>query len=85
MDAKPSHGEETPMSDPGREENGHGEPGLDAVRRRLAEIQESKRGRVRWTVSRKTAEMAIVALDEPSPPRKKSAKPRRRKRHKRLL
>jgi hypothetical protein len=88
MRANPSHGEETPMSDSGHEE-GSGEPGLDAVRRRLTEIQETKRDRVRWNVSRKTAEMALVALEDfaPPPPKKKlgGGKARRRKRRKRLL
>jgi hypothetical protein len=82
MRAKPSHGEETPMSDSGQE----GEPGLDAVRRRLTEIQETKRDHMRWDVSRRTAEMALVALDDFAPPKKKAiGKARRRKRHKRLL
>jgi hypothetical protein len=59
---------------------------IEEVRRRLEEIQRQKRGRVRWTMSRRTAEMALVALDPtPAAPRRKSAKGRRRKRHKRLL
>jgi hypothetical protein len=61
---------------------------IDAVRRRLEEIQQHKRGRVRWSVSRHTAELALVALDEPGPTREppaKSGKTRRRKRRKRLL
>ena len=61
---------------------------IDEVRRRLEEIQQHKRGRVRWSVSRHTAELALVALDERRPAREapaKSGKSRRRKRRKRLL
>ncbi|HEY4128999.1 MAG TPA: hypothetical protein VGM50_00160 [Gemmatimonadaceae bacterium] len=73
----------------GPQQDAQGEPDLEAVRQRLAEIQETKRGRVRWTVSRKTAEMALVALEDFGPPSKGSGsgsgKARRRKRFKRLL
>ena len=58
---------------------------LAEVQRRLAEIRLRKRGRIRWTVGARTAELAIGALvgrpDKPRP----AAKARRRKRHKRLL
>jgi len=57
------------------------------VQRRLREIRKHKRGEVRWTVSSRTAELAIdaiAALHRPKPaPR--NAKSRRRKRTKRLL
>jgi hypothetical protein len=60
---------------------------LEEVQQRLKEIQSRKRGRVRWNISRHTAEMALDAIlpsvreEEP----RKSAKSRRRKRRKRLL
>jgi hypothetical protein len=58
---------------------------LDAVKERLAEIRRRKRGRIRWHVSKHTAELALGALLD-SPARSgRSAKCRRRKRHKRLL
>jgi hypothetical protein len=80
MRVKTSDGEDARVSD---SEN------IEEVRRRLEEIQQKKRGRVRWSVSRHTAELALVALDEASPlaspSRAKSGKARRRKRHKRLL
>jgi len=56
----------------------------DEVQRRLAEIQQRKRGRVRWNVSRHTAEIAIEAITGPKQPAR-SGKSRRRKRKKRLL
>lgn len=60
---------------------------LDAVAKRLRDIQRRKRGHVRWSVSRHTAERAIEAirLDEEKTPYRRSAKSRRRKRSKRLL
>jgi predicted fused transcriptional regulator/phosphomethylpyrimidine kinase len=58
---------------------------LAAVKERLDEIQRRKRGRVRWSVSKHTAELALGAL-APRPDRQnRSSKSRRRKRHKRLL
>lgn len=57
---------------------------LEEVQRRLSEIQRRKRGGIRWTVSRHTAELAIGAIAPPKQPRK-SGKARRRKRRKRLL
>jgi len=69
-----------------------GEPGrgdaadLAAVQERIAELQRRKRQTVRWHMSRDTAERAIAAIAvaswRPAPGR---GKPRRRKRHKRLL
>ena len=69
-------GEDVPMSD---------EPAdLAAVKERLEELQRRKRGRIRWSISSHTAELALGALaDKPS--RGRSGKTRRRKRHKRLL
>jgi hypothetical protein len=57
---------------------------LEEVQRRLAEIQTRKRGRIRWNVSRHTAEIAIEAMTEPRQ-KGKAGKSRRRKRKKRLL
>ena len=68
--------------------NGAAPPDLDEVRRRLNEIRASKRGRVRWRISKHTAELALQALgapDDASPDRRPSGKTRRRKRRKRLL
>ncbi|HTE46392.1 MAG TPA: hypothetical protein VK636_14155 [Gemmatimonadaceae bacterium] len=60
---------------------------LEDVRRRLEEIQNRKRGGIRWNVSKHTAELAIVAIETggrgPQPSGK--GKGRRRKRAKRLL
>jgi hypothetical protein len=58
---------------------------LAEVQRRLKEIQSRRRSRIRWNMSTHTAELAISAIvpREDKPP--KSAKQRRRKRHKRLL
>jgi hypothetical protein len=62
-----------------------GEPdNLEEVQRRLSEIQSRKRGRIRWSISRHTAEMAIDAIVPPKVP-SRSGKSRRRKRRKRLL
>jgi hypothetical protein len=60
---------------------------MDLVAKRLRDIQRGKRGDVRWSMSRQTAERAIEAirLEEPRPPYHRSAKSRRRKRSKRLL
>jgi len=60
---------------------------LDLVAKRLRDIQRGKRGDVRWSMSRHTAERAIEAirLDADRPPYHRSAKSRRRKRGKRLL
>lgn len=58
----------------------------DEVARRLAELTSRKRGRVRWRMSKHTAEMALNALRDTGPEhRGGSGKQRRRKRHKRLL
>ena len=61
---------------------------LAEVQRRLAEIQAHKRGKVRWNLSRHTAEVALDAIGggrESKRPRTVCGKQRRRKRHKRLL
>lgn len=56
------------------------------VNERLREIQRRKRAGVRWSMSRRTAELALRALEPGSErPRRPSSKSRRRKRHKRLL
>ena len=68
----------------------HGSDGRDdrqdEVARRLAELTARKRGRVRWRMSKHTAELALDALREAGPEHRGAhGKQRRRKRHKRLL
>lgn len=58
---------------------------LAEVQRRLAEIRLRKRGRMRWTIGPRTAEMAIDAIVGRQRERRPSSKSRRRKRYKRLL
>ena len=61
---------------------------LAEVQRQLEEIQRRKRGDVRWSMSRHTAERAIEAIapsEAAEPERGGDGKRRRRKRHKRLL
>ena len=60
---------------------------MGEVQRRLREIREHKRGKMRWTVSSHTAELAIGAIegDEHPKPSPRKGKSRRRKRTKRLL
>jgi len=62
-------------------------PPIDEVQGRLDEIKRSHRGRIRWRISKHTAEMAIKAIesDMPAAQPRKSGKSRRRKRKKRLL
>lgn len=63
-----------------------GERGEPEVRAQLEKIRRDQRGRVRWKLSRHTAEMALVAIsDTPRRDYRRSAKSRRRKRYKRLL
>ena len=62
------------------------EPGdIEEVEERLKEIQKEKRGQVRWTASRHTAELALVAVVGEPKSKTRSPKGRRRKRKKRLL
>jgi hypothetical protein len=72
-------GEESAMADQPDEHND--------IERRVKEIQDRHRGRVHWTVSKHTAELAIGAIEpEAKRPRKApGGKSRRRKKHKRLL
>ena len=58
---------------------------LAEVQRRLKEIQSRRRSRIRWNMSTHTAELAISAIVPREEKPAKSAKQRRRKRHKRLL
>ena len=58
---------------------------LEEVQRRLNEIQRRKRGRIRWHIGKHTAELAIIALEQPPKSSRRSGKQRRRKRWKRLL
>jgi hypothetical protein len=77
----------TPADEPGEDaEMVDDQNRLDEVQRRLMEIQRRKRGRIRWRVSKNTAEMAIRALETGRPTAHvRSGKSRRRKRYKRLL
>jgi hypothetical protein len=71
---EPNEGDETPMATTAE---------VAAV---VQDVQSKHRGRIRWSVGRHTAELALRALE--SPPKAKvrrSGKSRRRKRHKRLL
>lgn len=58
---------------------------LAEVQRRLKEIQRRKRPRIRWSITRHTAELAIGALGPAHEKPRRSGKPRRRQRRKRLL
>ncbi len=61
---------------------------LEQVEERLAKIQQQHRGKIRWRISKHTAELAIKALNESKPERdgsRRGGKSRRRKRSKRLL
>jgi hypothetical protein len=51
------------------------------------DVQRRHRGKIRWSLGRHTAELALRALDGPAHTarRRPSSKSRRRKRHKRLL
>jgi hypothetical protein len=51
---------------------------------RIVAIQERRRDRIPWHITKHTAELAIAALQDKEPYRR-SGKNRRRKRHKRLL
>jgi hypothetical protein len=77
MRAKPGIGEDASMNDPSDD--------LAEVQRRLQEIQRRKHNRIRWNMSTHTAEIAIEAIVPAGNKPPKSAKQRRRKRHKRLL
>lgn len=57
---------------------------MKAVEQRILDIQERRRGRIRWHIGKHTAELAIAALMRTAP-YKRSSKSRRRKRSKRLL
>ena len=53
----------------------------------VKDVQRKHRGKIRWSLGRHTAEMALKALEGPvrEGSRRPSSKSRRRKRHKRLL
>ena len=72
---------------PGPSKGERRDPDDRAVRDRLEAIQREKRGKVRWKLSRHTAEQALLAISDavPRAPYKRSSKSRRRKRTKRLL
>lgn len=61
---------------------------LGRVEERLAEIQQRHRGKIRWRITKHTAELAIRALNEAERARstgRRGGKSRRRRRHKRML
>jgi hypothetical protein len=58
---------------------------LEEVQNKLREIQSRKRGRIRWNISKHTAELAIGALAVEPKEEPRRGKSRRRKRKKRLL
>jgi len=65
---------------------GEGPKNLEEVQRRLEAIQEQKRGRIRWSIGRHTAELALEALGvDRKVATRRHGKQRRRKRNKRLL
>lgn len=65
---------------------GEGPKNLEEVQRRLEAIQEQKRGRIRWSIGRHTAELALEALGvDRKAATRRHGKQRRRKRNKRLL
>jgi hypothetical protein len=57
---------------------------MKAMEGHIRDIQERRRGRIRWHITKHTAELAIAALTDRAPYRP-SAKCRKRKRTKRLL
>jgi hypothetical protein len=59
-------------------------PNTAEMKARIREIQDRRRDRIRWSIGKHTAEMAIAALRQPSEYRA-SGKRRCRKRKKRLL
>jgi hypothetical protein len=59
-------------------------PDTAEMKARIREIQDRRRDRIRWSIGKHTAEMAIAALAEPHVYRP-SGKRRSRKRAKRLL
>ena len=57
---------------------------MEIVKGRIQDLQATRRDRIRWQITKHTAELAIAALADPRPYRR-SGKHRRRKRTKRLL
>ncbi|HEY6219956.1 MAG TPA: hypothetical protein VIV65_07850 [Gemmatimonadaceae bacterium] len=57
---------------------------MEIVKGRIQDVQATRRDRIRWQITKHTAELAIAALADPRPYRR-SGKHRRRKRAKRLL
>ena len=58
---------------------------IEEVEERVKEIQREKRGQIRWTASRHTAELALDAVIGERKQKTPSPKGRRRKKRKRLL
>lgn len=69
----PDHDDLTPNTDE-----------MQAMKGRIEDIQQRRRGRIRWQITKHTAELAIAALRDRTPYRP-SGKCRRRKPAKRLL
>jgi len=59
-------------------------PNTAEMEARIREVQDRRRDRIRWSIGKHTAELAIAALREPRP-YVPSGKCRARKRKKRLL
>jgi hypothetical protein len=59
-------------------------PTTAEMQARIREVQDRRRDRIRWSIGKHTAEMAIAALREPRAYRA-SGKRRSRKKSKRLL
>ena len=59
-------------------------PNTAEMQARIREVQDRRRDRIRWSIGKHTAEMAIAALQEPRAYRA-SGKRRSRKKLKRLL
>ena len=53
----------------------------------VRDVQRKRRGQIRWSLGKHTAELALRALEEPAHRVRRGPPPksRRRKRHKRLL
>jgi hypothetical protein len=65
-----------------------GAPAPENVKKRVEQIQRQHRGKIRWRISKHTAELAIRALESEGHSAcstHRSGKSRRRKRFKRLL
>jgi hypothetical protein len=76
------------LADDQRNNDLGGAPAPENVKKRVEQIQRQHRGKIRWRITKHTAELAIRALEsEDHTPcsTRRSGKSRRRKRFKRLL